>query len=416
LINMYWDGRGIKHRFAGIILQEYDPKMRQLTGPVTNIWQGSKHRITEGPNLYCRNGCYYLVCAEGGTGWNHVVSVARSRKITGPYELHPENPLLTSAGQAPTVLQKAGHGAWLETQTGDWYLAHLCSRPIFPENAPSDAKLETHGRSILGRESALQRLVWGADDWPRLAHGGNAPAWEVPAPQLPPHPWQEEPARDDFDKPILNINFQSLREPFDESWTSLSERPGWLRLRGRNSLYSTFEQSLIARRIQHFRCEVRTCIDFKPQTYQQMAGLIAYYDRKDYYYLRVTADDEGRRILGLVVSDNSLYREIPETQIVLDKPAPIHMQAKLDYARLQFSWSWDGKNWTDIGPILDSTILSDEYGTTSCFTGSFFGLCCHDMSGAKINADFDYFEYCPVVFHSKVRMKNNRCPKEKACI
>ncbi|MFA6291212.1 MAG: family 43 glycosylhydrolase, partial [Victivallales bacterium] len=51
LINMYWDGRDIKHRFAGIILQEYDPKMRQLTGPVTNIWQGSKHRITEGPNL-----------------------------------------------------------------------------------------------------------------------------------------------------------------------------------------------------------------------------------------------------------------------------------------------------------------------------------------------------------------------------
>jgi hypothetical protein len=65
------------------------------------------------------------------------------------------------------------------------------------------------------------------------------------------------------------------------------------------------------------------------------------------------------------------------------------------HARLQFSWSWDGRNWTDIGMVLDSTILSDEYGTTSCFTGSFFGLCCQDMSGTKINADFDYFEYCP---------------------
>jgi phosphoribosyl 1,2-cyclic phosphodiesterase len=61
---------------------------------MTNIL--AKPALTEGPNLYKRNGWYYLMLAEGGTGWNHGISMARSRSITGPYELDPQESVLTS--------------------------------------------------------------------------------------------------------------------------------------------------------------------------------------------------------------------------------------------------------------------------------------------------------------------------------
>ncbi len=391
VFNILWDGRGLRHRFAGIVMQEYDPEKRCLVGDISNIWLGTQLRITEGPNLYFCNGWYYLVCAEGGTGWNHAVSVARSRDIQGPYETHPDNPILTSKGLPADFLQRGGHGSWVETQNGRWYMPHLCSRPVFPADAPEDATPKSHGRNILGRETAIQEIVWGKDDWPRLPGGGKEPKNEVPAPGLPLHPWPQDPSLDDFDDPELNLHFQSLREPVDKSWCSLTERPGWLRLYGRNSLFSRFEQSLVARRVKHLQCEASTCLDFRPQNWQQMAGMVAYYDRNDYYYLRVTVDDEGQRMIGVVICDNGSYSEPENAQAILKQDDPVHLLVRLNGNRLRFAWSSDGSEWQNIGPVLDSTILSDEYGTTSGYTGAFFGLCCQDMSGQRIPADFDYY-------------------------
>ncbi|MFX8347329.1 hypothetical protein ABTL51_20650, partial [Acinetobacter baumannii] len=76
-------------------------------------------------------------------------------------------------------------------------------------------------------------------DWPELDGGGNAPRLRVADSGLPEHPFPAEPARDDFDASTLNPHLNSLRVPVDESWLSLTERPGWLRLKGRESLMST---------------------------------------------------------------------------------------------------------------------------------------------------------------------------------
>ena len=95
LVNMTWDFRKDHYRFAGIVLQEYDPVQRKLVGPLHKILE--KNRIlTEGPNLYKRNGYYYLMLAEGGTGWNHGISMARAKSITGPYELDPQPSVMTT--------------------------------------------------------------------------------------------------------------------------------------------------------------------------------------------------------------------------------------------------------------------------------------------------------------------------------
>ena len=60
-----------------------------MSGPISLIFQGTPLGLTEGPHLYKRGGYYYLLTAEGGTGWGHAVTMARSRELTGPYELHP---------------------------------------------------------------------------------------------------------------------------------------------------------------------------------------------------------------------------------------------------------------------------------------------------------------------------------------
>ncbi len=367
LVNMLWDFRKDHNRFAGIVVQEYDHRQRKLVGPMTNVL--AKPVLTEGPNIYKRDGWYYLMMAEGGTGWNHGISMARSRSITGPYELDPQESLLTARDDPTIPLQKAGHGELVETPSGDWYLAHLASRPVGP-----------HRRCILGRETCIQKVEW-RDGWLRLAGGGTRPQVEVPC-SLPEHPWPKLPVRDDFDASRLDARWSWLRAPVD---MSLTERPGWLRLRGRESLFSLFEQSLIARRLQSFRCRVETCLEFHPTHFTQMAGLVCYYDTRMHYYLRVT---EGGQ-LGIVLTDDGRYDELGD--ITVNWPR-YFLRAEIDYERLQFSASPDGRNWQAVGPVLDATKLSDDYGQGLHFTGAFVGLCAQDLGGTRAVADFDYFE------------------------
>ena len=160
LLNMLWDHRPGHNRFAGIvpagILRR---KERKLVGQPHLIFEGTALGFTEGPHLYKRDGYYYLLTAEGGTGWGHAVTMARSRELTGPYELHPDVYILTSRHRPDIELQRAGHADLVETQTGETYMVHLCGRP-----------LRNRGRCTLGRETAIQQMVWSAR---RLAaHGG----------------------------------------------------------------------------------------------------------------------------------------------------------------------------------------------------------------------------------------------------
>jgi xylan 1,4-beta-xylosidase len=384
LANMMWDFRKGRSRCAGIVVQEYDHPQRRLIGPMTNIL--AKPVLTEGPNLYKRDGWYYLMLAEGGTGWNHGISMARSRNVTGPYELDPQEFVLTSRDDASLPLQKAGHGELVATRFGEWYLAHLASRPVMPER-----------RCVLGRETCLQKMTWSVDGWLRLAQGGTHPRVEDPAPSsLPETPWPALPVRDDFASERLDASWSSLRVPVNESWLALKERPGWLCLRGRDSLHSLFEQSLIARRVQHFRFIAGTCLEYSPTHFTQMAGLICYYDTRTHFYLRVTRDEARGKILGIVLTDDGNYDELAASEIAINDWKKIHLRAEIDFQRLQFSGSPDGKNWQTVGPVLDASKLSDDYGQGPHFTGAMVGLCAQDVGGTRATADFDYFDYQPV--------------------
>ena len=96
-VNMLWDHRPGQNRFAGIVLQEYSPGERRADRRTSADLHRDPLGFTEAPHLYKRNGYYYLIVAEGGTGWGHAVTMARPRTLTGPVRAssrrpHPDRP------------------------------------------------------------------------------------------------------------------------------------------------------------------------------------------------------------------------------------------------------------------------------------------------------------------------------------
>ncbi|CAM2070162.1 Glycoside hydrolase family 43 protein [Sulfidibacter corallicola] len=387
VLNMIMDHRGGKF-FGGIVLQEYDPEAKRLVGPVSHIFGNTELGCTEGPHLYKRQGYYYLVMAEGGTEYNHAITVARSRTITGAYEVHPDNPMVSCAEDPEHPLQKTGHGSFVETPGGDWYVAFLTGRP-----------LTTRGRCITGRETAIDRFQWDEDGWPRLSCGGRMPRERVEVShEVAPAP-APRPARDDFDRLSLDPTWQSLRIPVAEDWLSLRQRPGFLRLFGRESLNSHHYQSLVARRVTEHHIQASCALEFSPQSYQQMAGLVCYYNSYNYHYLYVTADDQGRRIVNVITSDNYRMTEPVPEGVLFPENGPVFMKVDYDGAALRFYYGYSMEALLPIGPVLDGSILSDDYVCDEknryrpAFTGAFVGLCCQDLTGMRLHADFDWFEY-----------------------
>jgi len=385
LVNMLWDHRPGHNRFSGIALQEYSPGERKLAGAVHLIFKGTAIGFTEGPHLYKRAGYYYLLTAEGGTGWGHAVTLARSRELFGPYELHPDTYILTARHRPDVELQRAGHADIVETQTGETYLVHLCGRPI-----------RNRGRCTLGRETAIQKMVWSPDGWLRTADGEGVPRIEVDAPELPSHAFPAAPEREDFNRPQLPIDFQWLRSPWPEELLSLTDRPGHLRLYGRETIGSLFRQALVARRQQAHCFTAATIVDFEPDKFQQMAGLVCYYNSSKFHYLYVSHDEElGKHIRAMSCLPDQAQSDVFSAPIAIPGGVPIELRVEVDYERLYFAYRVPGEEWSWLPGPLDASILSDEAAApgTPNFTGAFVGMCCQDLAGTRRPADFDYFVY-----------------------
>jgi xylan 1,4-beta-xylosidase len=394
LVNVYWDYRGRPPRFpgdtcfAGIACQEYDVAERKLVGPIHNIFRGSPAGMTEGPHLYKRGGYYYCMVAEGGTGYAHTATLARSTALTGPYELHPDSYVVTTRWAHDSVLQRCGHADWVDTPEGETYLVHLCGRPI-----------PGLRRSPLGRETSIQKIVWGADDWPRLAGEPLTPRLEVEGPDVPAHPFPPEPERYAFSPAGLPDAFQWPRNPYPDRLFSLTARPGYLRLVGREAIGGWYEQSLVARRQTSFNYDAETEVTANPTSHMQLAGLAAYYNRFAYHYLALTYDQAAGTCLQ-VISCNGVYpggHTSLGTQYPVPVPAgaPVRMKIEVRGTALRFFYAVAGGDWTRIGPVLDASLLSDECGVGEHgnFTGAFVGMTANDMGGLAMPADFAHFVY-----------------------
>lgn len=387
LLNMLWDHRPGRNRFAGIVLQEFSVKERRLIGERKIIFSGTSLGFTEGAHLYKRNGWYYLLTAEGGTGWNHAVTLARSKNIEGPYELHPDKHILSARNYPDVELQRAGHADLVETQSGETYMVYLCGRP-----------LKNRGRCTLGRQTAIQKMIWGDDGWLRTLDGQGTPTVETPAPQLPREEYPAQNTRHDFDGPELPIDFQWLRTPWPEEIFSVAARPGFLRLFGRETIGSHFKQSLVARRQQAHCFSCSTVVEFEPEHFQQSAGLVCYYNSAKFHYLHISHDERvGKYLRVMSCIPDSLQADAFSEPVPIPAGRRVHLRAEVDFERLYFGWKVEGVDaeWRWLPQPLDASILSDEASApgTPNFTGAFVGMACQDMAGTMRHADFDWFEY-----------------------
>ena len=379
LLNALWDYRIVEgNKSSGIVMQQYDSQLQQVVGDPIKLFDCTPLKKTEAPHIYKQNGYYYLITAEGGTGSDHAVTVARSKDLLGPYEVDPLNPMLTSSNRPELELQCAGHGSLVQTPDGEWYMAHLCTRPMDGQYA------------ILGRESALQQVYWDEEGWLRLTAGGNTPQVHVPAPkgvsvkvQQPRHLFE-----DSFEGPQLKKIWNTLRILADDSWCSFTERPGYLRLTAGESIQSLFQHHIVAIRQTDKRFRVETALEYDPENYLQMAGLLLYLNDENYLYAYVSHEEGQGKVLRMMRCEGNSFTLVPEA-ILIEDHLPIHLAVDVNETEGQFYYHiGDESAWV---PLFEKQNISFLSGG---FTGNFVGIAAHDMQQFKGSyADFVHFRY-----------------------
>ena len=411
MVSMVTDHRVPKKYVGRLVLQEYDPVQKKMTGPVKDIYRADKIFL-EGPHIFKRNGWYYLFSADTGTGELHGQTIQRSRDIWGPYEMYQadfmertaENEaysILTSRHHEDILLQKSGHCDLVETPEGEWYAVHLCGRASDRRNPADAIRFAGARRYMLGRETAIQKMKWTDDDWLVMADGSTEPKEYVEEPagnhrvekQVMESAQESTGAnmRDDFTAPVLDPDYQSLRIPMTEHYLSLTERPGYLRMYGRSGLSSKFSQTLIAKRLTEYDMETSTKLEFEPEVFKQMAGLILMYDTDNYLYLHVSRDEDCGKCIALLKAENKKYEYLTDYLPVFFG-LPIYLKADMRNGYITLAYRLEGSDWQTIAENIDGSFMSDEACTEGWFTGAMAGICCQDLTGFGKYADFDWFE------------------------
>lgn len=381
ITNMLWDYRPVQSkRSAGIVLQEYDWKNRQMIGEPKMMFEGTEVGQTEGPSIYKKDGWYYLMTAEGGTSYEHRVTLVRSKNIWGPYELHPSKYILTSEG-TDCYLQKAGHASICQDKDGRWYIAYLCSRPL--ENQ----------RCIMGRETAVQEVEWREDGWLYLKNGKTCPDNEFTAyvndsvGSLP----EKLNRTYTFENSEFLKNFMTLREPTQNGRFSLTDRPGYLRMYGRESINSVIEQSILVHRQTAHNFEVTVEMEFEPKNFAHMAGLIYRYNESNQHYCYMTRHETKGNVVGQITIDRGQDWILPEDNYIIISGNRLWLKVIVHGSSGIFLCSEDGENYTQVGESFDASILSDDYAYG--FTGAMIGMACQDLQLHRHHADFKSFIY-----------------------
>lgn len=416
IVSMATDHR-VPKKYAGrLVLQEFDPEKKKMIGEVKDIYAADRIFL-EGPHIFKRNGWYYLFAADTGTGEAHGQSILRAGNVWGPYEMFragfmerkEENEaysILTSRHHPDILLQKSGHCDLVETKAGEWYAVHLCGRASKDCNPPEAKKFPGSRRYMIGRETAIQKMRWTEDGWLVLDGGGSLPQEEVDLPEAGGGKAEgtvsgERSAlmpgvsgrlvRDDFSGETLHLDYQSLRIPMDGHYISLKARPGWLRMYGRSGLSSKFSQTLLARRMTEYRMEASACMEFEPEVFKQMAGLVFLYDTDNYLYLHVSRDEEIGKCIALLKAENKKYEYLTE-YLPLREQAAVYLKMEIEENLVQFYYGYSEADMHKAGTAVNAGFLSDEACGEGWFTGAMIGICCQDLTGFGKYADFDFFE------------------------
>jgi alpha-N-arabinofuranosidase len=360
-----------------IWLQELNIKSMRLIGKPQVLWDGALKRAiwAEAPHIYKIDGRYYLMIAEGGTAHDHAVTIARSDNVIGPYEVNPRNPILTHRHLGldyPIV--GTGHADLVDTPSGEWWMVCLAMRPYggYYYN--------------LGRETFLVPVRW-EEGWPIVSPGTGRVEFTYPVPNLREQTWPSPPACDDFESSALGFQWNSLRTPPDE-FMSLSERPGYLRLRLRPPRMSEpTNPSFVGRRQQHMHFTTRTKLDFRPHNENECAGLTLSQNNNFHFLLIITKGTEP--IVRLVKRAQGVEQLLAEASI---GEGEIYLKVEAHEQDYHFYFANQPGEWRVLAEHVDGRILSTP--VAGGFVGAYIAMYASSNGEPSANhADFDWFEY-----------------------
>ena len=339
----------------------------------------------EGPHIYKINGWYYLMCAEGGTGYDHSEVIFRSKEVGGPYVSYENNPILTQRTLDTTrkdPVTSTGHADLVETNEGKWYAVFLGCRPYEGDYYNT------------GRETFMAPVKW-KDGWPIINPDFKEIQYRYPVPLSSTKTVSNSFGgnafyHDDFNSPELNYRWEFLRT-VNEKWYSLSERKGFLTIDLRpESCNKRVNPSSIAHRQQNLNCVAMTSLQFSANSENEKAGLTIFQNETHYYYLCKSIENNEPVI--------QLYRSKADTVELITKAVlpsstkEIQLKIKANRNNYSFYFSTNNKSWTLLKENVDGKFLSTK--TAGGFVGSMFGLYATSLGKETTNkAYFNWFDY-----------------------
>lgn len=237
------------------------------------IWQGTGGRFLESPHLYRINGMYYLMAAEGGTEYGHMITYARSESLWGPFESYAGNPVLTNKNKAPYIIQGIGHGDLIRGRNDDWYILSLGFRQIH----------EWQAYHHLGREVFLTPVSFGEDGWFTAGRDGTTDeSYEIPGDFV-----QQEKKLYTFQNTDWNIDWCYIRHPEMDNYTLGSDSAV---LRGTEvTLDDVASPTFIGLRQRDFDAEVLCDVEL----ISGEGGITLYMNELEHYELFVRRGEDG---------------------------------------------------------------------------------------------------------------------------
>ncbi|MBL7110320.1 MAG: glycoside hydrolase family 43 protein [Bacteroidales bacterium] len=355
----------------GAWLQELDLEQEKLVGERIQLTYGHANNAVwaEGPHLYKINGKYMLMIAEGGTGFNHATTVHHSDSLWGPYVADMVNPVFTHRHLGRDYpIHSIGHADLIQTQHGDWWAVMLGKRFV-------------DGYTLLARETFLTPVKFEGQT-PVFNPGIGIIQLEQERPNLPWAPFEEKPAKDEFNSAELDLEWNFLRTPY-EKWYELKDGNLTIELR-EEVLDSLVNPSLIARRIEHHQFSATVRMNFSSIKENEQAGMILYRRSTCHYQFL-----KQRNELVLVKTLKGEKTEVARVKYTHDN---VLLTARANGRALNFSYGTSETAMQPIGDTQDMNVISHE--VAEGFNGPFAGMYATSNGiSSKGTATFEWFEY-----------------------
>ena len=328
----------------------------------------------EAPHIYKKNGIYYLMCAEGGTGDWHSEVIFTSENPMGPYVPAPNNPILSQRylnSNRANKVDWAGHADLVEGTDGKHYGVFLAIRP------------NEKGLVNTGRETFILPVDWSGK-YPVFENGLVPMEPKLKMPKGVENKTGTEgffpngnfTFTDNFTVPKLDYRWIGMRGPREDFITTskygLSIKPFAV------SIKAVAPVSALFQRQQHQHFTATTTMKFTPKSENELAGLTCYQSERFNYVFGITKKDKDFYIL-LEKTEKGQSKIIASAKIDVKMPVQLQVTAKGD--EYKFNYSVDGVNFTNLGGTVSGDILSTN--VAGGFTGSLIGLYATSANDAK---------------------------------